>query len=1460
MTSPWPHRANDHRPTSWTLSYRKQLQGDPAPAGPQSASPYLGAREVNDENDGIGGPPLSGTMSGIPAHLSQDGRDDQRDRSSRRHAPPPLPLHERTSSGSNRLSGIRVVPYSPPRLGAQLGAQGDWLSSGAALELATEPTTGPATSGSPSRSPQRRRRQRQRRHRSRDTGGVGEDIDINDDDDNDSDCTATTITSKRTSRPVSWASRGSWGPATALKAASAIAGALPSSSAPGSPGSSSKASSSRTVVGSGLTGKARNEGNAGSTALTEKSRNLVMAGNLANATKKGNDGRLGKEGYAAIRPGSALSTPSESVFPLARGSSRGVSVPKLASPTGSQASATAPTVFPSATPGTPATSANVTSNTSNIRDVNATSRLLAHRQQEQEQHHQHPQQPRWQPHFQPQQGGPASHSSHHDDGSHFEAQPARPGASASADQASFASNAHRLSSTPSSPIAIPTSPSSSATYFLSSYQLPPTIATSTAASSTLTGRSLSPSPSLASLTSVSSSQVAPRPSSRRQNLIAVHADKTFSLVPREPGGLRSSATSPSSLFVYPDQPLPTSTATTISSLKSPPLSFVSTTLRSSSSHERLSSDAFSGDDHPSSPLTTAASLPDRSSLSPFTLSPGSSTIHLTADPIPLPAVSDLPPSTTTPSNTASPWNYRLAGGVRKVPKTPDFKAKGKGRAVPSTYSYSQKHHAVISGLDVSVLPPLSESSSPTTTIVAGGTRTAVDAAATSSAFASSRSAGKKPSFASDKSAGALSTSSSHSFSASTVSAATNYKVYAHSSSPAGAASESVAFDSSALESSDSLGQLPSSRDSTNIEILGISSPAAPPLPVLQRSDDPDQTFPSLASYPSISSFDTGISASSSAPNVLVLGASSPPAPSRYLEHAQNDGSDSVTPAADFTSSPPLPPRTATTTTDSLETTDSDQNYVLHGEPSSIFLAPESSSPVASPVAAPAKAPRPVFSQESLIVPPLKTVRSKRSNERLGYYRSRSRESLRRAASIKSISSIFTQDAANTFFAGQAFLNITIPPVPVISTAKTALIAKPQQRLPAFVTKTPLPRRKPLPLPAPIHKTENYVVYSRTPNKDAQNPSDSWDSSSPPPRLTSTPPSPTLPEQPKRAIPMVDEHAHQWSSQLSTVMSESEVDSIDLRSVSRSLSAMSGAPSGSGVRGDVSPASGMSARRSSTGWASSTHSRNMPSITSSLGLQLDEMRDRNSRSDSLLLDRPNPVFLRTSSASPATSASAAPPPPPIRTVRDLDEHGDGLADLHDIMRQPSRTGLSGFFGSSNNSARNLHSSSSMRSVRSMASGAFPSWARVYYGSGEHRALSVAPSMSDIGEDYYGPGPTNRRSPSVDNMPLNIYNARRRPREIQPGGVLPMSDIASMEAEGGLFRDYRVRPLGLRKMTSSIWSPHLRVDRRATRFSVWEPPSGTWSTESSSAFDRRNIQVICFTAGFIFPFGKSSRPRS
>jgi hypothetical protein len=318
--------------------------------------------------------------------------------------------------------------------------------------------------------------------------------------------------------------------------------------------------------------------------------------------------------------------------------------------------------------------------------------------------------------------------------------------------------------------------------------------------------------------------------------------------------------------------------------------------------------------------------------------------------------------------------------------------------------------------------------------------------------------------------------------------------------------------------------------------------------------------------------------------------------------------------------------------------DSLDNYIIH----------ESSSPLA--LATTRQQARPKFSQESLVVPPLNTTKKKKSVDGFGYYKQRSRENLRARAeslksikSIKSISSFITQESARALFVAPALVSVH---------------GVQSQRSPTGG--------------GPSSVTE----------EQAQNPWAGQQAAGP---SQQQPLSPIT----QQRMQMTQPYPHQWSSQLSTVMSESEAGSS--RSLSRSVS-LASSGNGGGVHG----------RRSSTGWAAgSSHSRQMHSISSSLGARLEEADESSaggstSRSDSI--DRPQATYHRTPTAI-------------SRTVRHQDEHGDGLADLYDPSPMRSRSGLSGFFSGSNteSSSRNLHSSSSTRS-NSFTSASIPAWAR------------------------------------------------------------------------------------------------------------------------------------------------------
>ncbi|KAI2639518.1 hypothetical protein GGS26DRAFT_271820 [Hypomontagnella submonticulosa] len=486
-------------------------------------------------------------------------------------------------------------------------------------------------------------------------------------------------------------------------------------------------------------------------------------------------------------------------------------------------------------------------------------------------------------------------------------------------------------------------------------------------------------------------------------------------------------------------------------------------------------------------------------------------------------------------------------------------------------------------------------------------------------------------------------------------------------------------------------------ETTNYKVIGRSSP---PLPDTESIEAPP---------------------SSSSSNYKLLGQSSP---------AQTLASFAAPPAfADFTDTP------------------GSRNYIVYGETSPLsssatpFRGHRYHSSDDSSLQL-----RERYSQESLVVPPLRPHK-RSSSESLGYYKQQSRENLRgRANSFSSLTSIVSGDSAS-YFGG----------------------------------------------------TPNVVRLHHTPSTSSI------------PRSTWVGPSNT---QPRARM-----DTHQWSSQLSTVPSEYE-----------------GSDPGSGSR---VVSMGSIPERVSSAFGGSRDSRQMRSISSSLGLENLETRRSHSRSNSQSdsLDRPGAAYTRN---------GREPPSPLALTVRDLDEHGDGLADLQRLEHRPSRTRL-GF--SRQPSDRSLRSTTSSR-AGSFTSSSIPSWARLYYSNGGGRWLAPPSvrSVSEAGDSRpSSPWLGGRRSPSQDQFSQSIYNPRRRPREEEAGNQRPSSMEISPVVETG---SLRLTPRTPKKKTSSIWSPHLRLDTRSG-YSVWNTPSVTWSADSG-VLGRRNIQVVLFIMGFLFPF--------
>lgn len=516
-----------------------------------------------------------------------------------------------------------------------------------------------------------------------------------------------------------------------------------------------------------------------------------------------------------------------------------------------------------------------------------------------------------------------------------------------------------------------------------------------------------------------------------------------------------------------------------------------------------------------------------------------------------------------------------------------------------------------------------------------------------------------------------------------------------------------------------------------------SKPESPLPPLPEASDGPTSpTSHDLSTKLSFQSTETAPSTISENTNYKVYGDVSPtPSEAALAPPSSSDSNYQLLGDPSPQSSVIYRPQTAIS-----ESEIENQNYELHGDPSP--------TPSYINLQHPSK-----YSQESLIVPPLKP-RTRRSNEHLGYYKSRSRESLR-TGSLTSISTVLSQQEASQAIIGTGSL-INLP------------ILNPKLKI-----------------------------------------TSSWAES--------------LSVHPLRSH--MQEHPHQWSSQLSTVHSVSD---------------------GGTDRGSRSWSDDNGRRSSGFPSTPSRHSRQMLSISSSLAQELAQ--EEAERSDSM--EPPRPAFARNGQRHPSNSSIP-------RMVEDQDEYGDGITDMQDLRARPSRTRLSGFFSvaSSDNGRTNTMRSTASSRANSLLSNSIPTWAKLYYGSGERRYLG-APGSSTEGTDSRS-NSFRTGSPNTDHFPLSIYSPRRRPREMNPQagpsanrGSLDITPAPQLGSDGQLINDPYSRRIGTWSM-SSIWSPHLRRDRRATRHSVWEPPSVNWSTEGGW-FGRRNVQIVMFIAGFIFPF--------
>ncbi|TQV92355.1 serine-rich protein [Cordyceps javanica] len=192
------------------------------------------------------------------------------------------------------------------------------------------------------------------------------------------------------------------------------------------------------------------------------------------------------------------------------------------------------------------------------------------------------------------------------------------------------------------------------------------------------------------------------------------------------------------------------------------------------------------------------------------------------------------------------------------------------------------------------------------------------------------------------------------------------------------------------------------------------------------------------------------------------------------------------------------------------------------------------------------------------------------------------------------------------------------------------------------------------------------------------------------------------------------------------------------------------------------------------------------------------------------------------------------------VGDQDEHGDGLTDLRDLLtHRPSRKGGFPSIMPNYGSDRNLWSSASARATN----WAIPAWARLYYGSGERRFLAHQASRDSIrstNADSQTRSSFQRRSHSVERV--GIFSQRQQEPPTAANGSAPIT-IRRSYPDLAWART-------LKKQTSSLWSPHLRRDNRANSYGIWDPPIDALSVDGCITA-RRNVQVVLFMSGFLFP---------
>ncbi|KAL8734271.1 MAG: hypothetical protein Q9181_003262 [Wetmoreana brouardii] len=219
-----------------------------------------------------------------------------------------------------------------------------------------------------------------------------------------------------------------------------------------------------------------------------------------------------------------------------------------------------------------------------------------------------------------------------------------------------------------------------------------------------------------------------------------------------------------------------------------------------------------------------------------------------------------------------------------------------------------------------------------------------------------------------------------------------------------------------------------------------------------------------------------------------------------------------------------------------------------------------------------------------------------------------------------------------------------------------------------------------------------------------------------------------------------------------------------------------------------------------------------------------------------------IFVPTSAGMSTTSSEVSQPPVPQQqrdltgsTIRMVNESDDNVSNL--LSPIPGSRG-SAFYSVLSGGSRSKRRSAGQ--PRPTSKGSFfrdsiPAWAKWYYAR-SNSALALTGGRQDA-------------KPSGSSESLGV----RRTRPKQNVNILIPADRDSMAIEpagpsGTVLAEVRAEP---RQTVSQIWSPHLWQDRRSVgrRRSVFRAPS--LDQHAEGPFGRRNVQVLLFTIGFIFP---------